>query len=215
MAKKRAPGAGRKPRGEFQGKSAVLTTRIMPETRVALERAAAKGKRSLSQEVEHGLRWYLSTHLRRTPERGDHIRALGEAVSLVAQYIERATEQRWNEDAFTGEALRQGCTSLIAHFAPRGTPVTPRLIKETATRLPSKAAETYSDAAGVGVTEAGKVITSIESWNFRKLEDVQVSNRVIPGRPESHFPEEWYMHAQLLRELGSGWERAQGRKKQR
>ena len=30
MAKKRAPGAGRKPRGEFKGKSATLTTRITP-----------------------------------------------------------------------------------------------------------------------------------------------------------------------------------------
>ena len=42
MAKKRAPGAGRKPRGEFKGKSATLTTRITSETRAALDRAAQK-----------------------------------------------------------------------------------------------------------------------------------------------------------------------------
>jgi hypothetical protein len=208
MAKKRAPGAGRKPRGEFKGKSAVLTTRITPETRTALERAAEKGKRSLSQEVEHGLRWYLSTR-KRAPERDDHIRALGEAVTLVAQYIERATKQKWNEDAFTGEALRQGCTSLIAHFAPRGTPVTPRPIKEAASRLPGNAAETYSDASGVGVIEVGKVIASIESWNFRTLEQVQASTR-----GGAYFPDEWYTCEQLFRGLGSGWKRAKGRKKQ-
>jgi len=126
----------------------------------------------------------------------------------VAQYIERATKQKWNEDAFTGEALRQGCTSLIAHFAPRGTSVTPRPIKEAATRLPSNAAETYSDATGVGVTEAGKVITSIESWNFHTIEEVQSSTR-------ANFPNEWYGYEQLLRQLGSGWERAQEREKRR
>jgi hypothetical protein len=214
MAKKRAPGAGRKPRGEFQGKTAVLTTRITPETRAALERAAAKGKRSLSQEVEYGLRIYLST-LKRNPDRGAHVRALGEAVMLVAQYIERATGQHWREDAFTGEALRQGCAMLIAHFAPRGTPTTPKLVEEASTRLPSKAADAYRDAAGVGETEAGKVIALIESWNIhtgRTLKEVQSVVRTIPG---AHFPEEWYTHAQLFSELGSGSERARGREKRR
>ena len=221
MATKRAPGAGRKPRGEFQGKSAVLTTRITPATRAALERAVAKGKnRSLSQVAEKALSVYLSM-LEDSPERGGHINALGEAVKLVAQYIERATGQRWNDDAFTGEAVRQGCGMLIAHFAPRGMPVTPRLIKEAATKHAQNVAratgvkETAAaipDAVSVGVTEAGAVITSIESWNFRSLDEVQASNRVLP---DSHFPEEWYVHAQLLRNLGSGWERAQGREKRR
>ena len=208
MARRRRPGAGRKPRGEFQGKSAVLTTRITPETRAALERAAEKGKRSLSQEVEQGLSSYL-LYWKRTPERGDHIRALGEAVMLVAQYIERATQKKWNEDAFTGEALHQGCTSLIAHFTPRGMPVTPRPIKEAATRLPNSAAENYSDATGVGVTEAGKVITSIESWNFRTIQELQSSARATGA----YFPYDWYKYAQLLRKLGSGWKRAREREK--
>jgi hypothetical protein len=211
MKRKRAPGAGRKPRGEFQGKTAVLTTRITPETRAALERAAAKNKKSLSQQVEHGLREYLST-LKGNRERRDHIRALGEAIMLVAQYIERATGQCWNEDAFTGEAIRQGCTMLITHFAPRGTPVTPRLIEEAATRLPGKVAEGYSDAAGVGQTEAGRVITSIESWNFRTLSEVQSITRTIS---DAHFPEEWYAREQLFRKLGSGWKGAQAKEKRR
>jgi hypothetical protein len=213
MARKRAPGAGRKPRGEFQGKSAVLTTRITPETRAALEHAAAKGKRSLSQEVEYGLRWYL--FVKRTPERGAHIRALGAAVTLAAQYIERATEQKWNTDAFTGEALRHGCASLIAHFAPRGTPVKPRLIKEAATRLPSKAAETYSDPEGVGITEAGKVISSIESWNFSNFSPTFEQVVSAARTTGAYFPDEWYTHEQLFRDLASGWNRAQARKKQR
>ena len=50
--RKRAPGAGAKPKGPFKGKSATLTTRITPETRVELERSAQELGRSLSQEVE-------------------------------------------------------------------------------------------------------------------------------------------------------------------
>ena len=52
VKRKRAPGAGRKPKGEFAGKTATVTTRIMPDTREALEAAALASNRSLSQELE-------------------------------------------------------------------------------------------------------------------------------------------------------------------
>lgn len=56
MARKRAPGGGRKPKGEIFGKRAVFSTRIQIETRQALERESARNKRSLSQEVEERLK---------------------------------------------------------------------------------------------------------------------------------------------------------------
>jgi hypothetical protein len=43
---------GRKPRGDFAEKREWLSTRITKETRKALEGAAARGGRSLSQEIE-------------------------------------------------------------------------------------------------------------------------------------------------------------------
>src|SRR5438094_547490 len=55
MPQKRAPGGGRKPKGEFSGKSATFSTRITPNLRKALDAAAKKSGRSLSQEVEHRL----------------------------------------------------------------------------------------------------------------------------------------------------------------
>jgi len=55
MARKRAPGGGRKPAGEFKGKSATITTRVTPATRAALEQAASANGRSLSQEIESRL----------------------------------------------------------------------------------------------------------------------------------------------------------------
>jgi hypothetical protein len=47
---------GPAPKGEFTGQSAVLSTRIRPETRAALEAAAKESGRSLSQEIEFRLR---------------------------------------------------------------------------------------------------------------------------------------------------------------
>jgi hypothetical protein len=172
-----------------------------------LERASSKNDRSLSQEVESRLD--LSIRKERNSGRGRHLRALGEAVMLVAQCVERATEKHWNEDAFTGEALRRAVESLISHFAPRGTPVIPASIREAAAKRPDQTGDAYRRSAGVGVTEAGRVITWIESWNFRTIDEVERINRSIG----SHFPEEWYAHEQLFRELKSGWKGAQVREK--
>lgn len=46
---------GPAPKGEYTGKSKVLSTRITPELREALEAAKAKSRRSLSQEIEDRL----------------------------------------------------------------------------------------------------------------------------------------------------------------
>jgi hypothetical protein len=211
MTRKRAPGAGRKPRGEFRGKSATLATRIMPSTRAALDRAARENERSLSQEVEYRLQLSIGDDRK---NRRQHIRALGEAVMLVARFVERATEKRWNEDAFTGEALRCGVEFLISHFAARGTPITPRSVEETVARRPG-AGEAYRSPSGLGETESGRVITLIESWAFRSLDEIvqgHPSARMMPG-VRVHVPEEWYLHAQLLRDLGSGLERARAMEK--
>lgn len=47
---------GPKPRGEYAGKSKVLSTRIRPDLRAALDAASKKSGRSLSQEIEYRLR---------------------------------------------------------------------------------------------------------------------------------------------------------------
>ena len=47
---------GPAPKGEYVGKSSVFSTRIRPDLKESLEKAAKKSGRSLSQEVEHRLR---------------------------------------------------------------------------------------------------------------------------------------------------------------
>ena len=192
MAKKRAPGAGRKPRGEFKGKSATLTTRITHETRAAMERAAQKNGRSLSQEVERRL--YDSARNERS--RRVDVRALAEAVAIVTEKVELATGKQWLQDAFTGEALRRGIEVLIRHFAPHGAQVVPPRVEEAAPRVLPEASERDRSPTGVGETEALKVITMIEFFGGWDTQRVVMSD-------------ELYRCLRILRDLGSGAERTQ------
>ena len=91
--RKRAPGAGRKP--GFSRKTAKLTMRIEPATRILLEEAAKKNKRSLSHEAEYHLSVSLGKD--RSRRRGSHIQALGEMIELLAQLIEKKTDKHWNK----------------------------------------------------------------------------------------------------------------------
>ena len=172
MAKKREPGAGRKPRGEFKGKSATLTTRITPETRTAMERAARKSGRSLSQEVERR----LNDSVRNERNRRSDVRALAEAIAIVAEKVEKATGKHWLQDAFTGEALRRGIEVLVRHFAPHGARVIPPKVEEAAARVLPEASERDRSPSRVGENEAFKVITIIE---FFSGQDKNYLQRVV------------------------------------
>jgi hypothetical protein len=203
--RKRAPGAGRKPQGEFSGKTAKLTMRITPATRKELETFAKKSGLSLSQAAEH----HLSLSLSKVRIR-DHIQALGEAVMLLAQRIESKTEKtgklHWNEDVFTGEALRRGIEVLVSHFAPRGTPVTPISVKEAAAEMVGDAGEAYRSPVGLGETEAAQVMAWIEISNFRDLQEIESAHaelrKSIPG---VRFPKKkWPLHKQIFDELKPG-----------
>jgi len=192
LAKKRAHGAGRKPSGEFKGKSAMLTTRITPETRAAMERAAQKSGRSLSQEVERR----LNDSVRYERNRRSDVRTLAELVAIIAEKVEIATGKNWLQDAFTGEALRHGIEVLVRHFAPHGAQVIPPNVEEAAARVLAEASEKDRSPSRVGEIEALKVITIIEHFGGRNTRTMVMS-------------EELLRYLQILRELGSGAERTQ------
>ena len=195
MAKKRAPGAGRKPRGDFTGKTATLTTRITAETRAAMERAAQKSGRSLSQEVERR----LNDSVRNERNRRYDVRALAEAIAIVAEKVEKATGKHWLQDAFTGEALRGGIETLVRHFAPHSARVIPPKVEEAAARVLPEASERDRSPTRIGEIEAFKVITMIE---FFWGQDKNYVQRVVRS-------DELYRYLQILRDLGSGAERTQ------
>jgi hypothetical protein len=202
MAKKRAPGAGRKPRGDFSRKTSTLTTRITAATRAALDRAAQESDHSLSQEVEHRL--YLSIRRDRDLNHQRHFRALAKAIALLTQQVERATGKCWRDDSFTGEALRHAIEFLISHYAPHGAIEVPAPVAAAAARVPPAARDSSLTPIGVGNSQAGWLI----SWIEMDLDQDGRLSRAshIPG---SHVPDEWYAYSQLFYDLGSGWRRAQ------
>jgi len=195
MAKKRAPGAGRKPRGDYKGKSATLTTRITPETRAAMDRAAQKSGHSLSQEVERR----LNDSVRNERNRRSDVRALAEAIAMVTEKVELATGKTWLQDAFTGDALRSGIEVLVRHFAPHSTRVIPPKVEEAAAKMLPEATERDRSPTRVGEIEALKVITMIEHfWGYDKNQLARVV-----------MSDELYRYLQILRDLGSGAARIQ------
>jgi hypothetical protein len=203
MAKKRAPGAGRKPRGDFKGKTATLTTRITPVTRAALDRAARKGSRSLSQEVEHR----LDSSIRRDHDhnRQRHVRGLAETIAILTHWVEGATQKRWIDDAFTAEALRRAIEFLVFHFGAPGEPEVPASVKDAAARVPPEARDQSLTPSGIGRAEAGRLI----SWIEMNLNEGGRLSRLPPPRIRTYVPEEWYLYSQLFSDLGSGWARRQ------
>jgi hypothetical protein len=158
MERKRAAGAGRKPQGEFTGKLATFSTRVTPETRRALEEAATKSGRSLSQEVEY--------HLRKAMEKpsgeGRNI-SLACAVALLVENIERGTKADWRSDPFTGQALHYGVEALLFHFAPPEEPrAVPPAVEAAAAKMPPEFAKRFRTPDWFGQLLAHNLILEIE-----------------------------------------------------
>src|SRR5689334_11512573 len=74
--------AGRKPQGEYVGKSSVMNFRVTPETKTALTKASRESGRSLSQETEHRLRRDLFDH--GSARTSAVMRTIGYAVDRLA-----------------------------------------------------------------------------------------------------------------------------------
>ena len=118
MARKRAPGGGRKPI-DGTPRSATLTVRLGKELREALEREARRNQRRLSGEVFNRLRDSLL--MAETLERlfgKSHNYALARIVSMLAQRAEGATGVKWRDDAFTFQLLRLTIDAVMVQLAP-------------------------------------------------------------------------------------------------
>jgi predicted transcriptional regulator len=189
MVRKRAPGAGRPPRGEYRGKSATITTRIKPDTRSALEYAARASHRSLSQEIERRLRESLSSNERQAGP----IRAIGELAKIAAERVEEVTGKGWLTDPFTAEAVRHTTDAVLAHFAPRrqaSHPIPDRL-ERLAAAMPSEIAEAYRRPIALALMQAA----GITAW-------IEGTYRVEPPNEWSDPFDPIFLRWQLFRDLG-------------
>lgn len=168
MTGKREPGAGRKPKGEFSGKSAAFSTRITPELRAALEKESKETGKSLSQIVERRLRDSFDN-----PERwkralgAEHVRALAYVVAKIATDLEIRTGRHWHKDAFTGSALKAALNIAIHYFGSRGEVHVPDRLEEQAARIQAASpsgnfAKLMRDPAEYGAHRANEFVASIE-----------------------------------------------------
>jgi hypothetical protein len=190
MARKRRPGAGRPPRGEFKEKRAAFMTRITTKTRTALDRAAAKSGRSLSQEAEFRLDGSFVAERRHRPG----LRALAMAITMVAECIERATDKHWQDDAFTTQALQAGIEFLIRHYGAKGEGEVPINVVAAAERQRVEGLNPSTTPSGVGWGEAGYVIGLIERWHHMDIGEIP---------PSFYAPSDWDIHSRLMRDLSS------------
>ena len=137
MVQKRKPGGGRKPQGEFSGKTAAFTTRITPETRKALERDAQRSGRSLSQEIERQLRIAMRPKKTGLAVEKEHNQALAILIGNLSGAIESVTGQSWQQDRFAFEALRATVETLLIKLAPTGDVKTPGQIEMLIQKQPA------------------------------------------------------------------------------
>jgi hypothetical protein len=211
MKRKRKPGGGRKPLGPLKGSRAKLTMRLPVQMRKELEaRAKARAKErnrkpSLSQEVQFHLQQSFSRFYHPRPD----IIVLAEMIERVIQDVERTTEAKWTENAYTTVAIRAAIDSLVRHWGARGEAKVPLAIKELARRLPDNYAKKFQEAAEVGSWVAGRLTAEIEARGLvegegpHKLpDDLRLDE--IPGWWE---PPEWQHHRTIHRHLGSGRKR--------
>jgi hypothetical protein len=104
-------GAGRKTFNR-ESKSASFATRITPEMRTALDAAARKNGRSLSQEVERRLSDSLTSNDR--ANRDSETAALAYLVRRMAQIVSNATGvSSWNSNRWAIETLKFAFIKLL------------------------------------------------------------------------------------------------------
>jgi hypothetical protein len=121
MARKRAPGGGRKPIGAFPA-STQLSIRMPDNIRVELEAAAKKRGWSLTQELLWRLRVSLSRG--REDRRDAALRAIFFLITQMAtQSLYTDTRGRgkpWYQDPFTFRAFKLAVAKLLDGLEPRG-----------------------------------------------------------------------------------------------
>jgi hypothetical protein len=106
---------GRRPKGEYADKSAVMNFRIRPDTKRLLEEAARKSGRTLSKETEHQLRRALIDM--GTGPLHAMLSAVGAAMDPLIR-MRSSTPERWSEDPIMFDQVICGITGALELFRP-------------------------------------------------------------------------------------------------
>ena len=113
----RAPGGGRKPKGEFAKLGSPSSIRLPPEMRDQLEAAAQRSGRSLSQEMLARLDSSLNRDRNKAVDPA--MRALCFLISSLARSI-HWNKPNWRADPFLFRAIKIGIGKLLDALEPGG-----------------------------------------------------------------------------------------------
>jgi hypothetical protein len=120
---------GPAPKGEYDNKSQVFSTRIRPDTRLALSEAAEKSGRSLSQEVEHRLVRSFDEEQKLTDVFGDRrtfsvMRLLASSLAQLHNLDDWSTPTHWLDDPRAFDQAILCIMTVLEAYRPHG-PIPP------------------------------------------------------------------------------------------
>lgn len=122
--KKRAPGGGRKPKGDFSQLVKALTIRMPADMRKQLDVAASHSGRSVTQELLGRVRSSFYRDREKYPDRA--IRALGFLIEKLSRDVIGSWDSDgrplydWRSDRFFFRALKTAVASLFDALEPDG-----------------------------------------------------------------------------------------------
>jgi hypothetical protein len=92
------------------------------------------------------------------------VRALGDALVLIATRLERIAQRQWNQDLFVAKALGTAIDLIMVRLMPPGEEATPPAVVEHASqnKLAEGLREQYLSATGFGLIEGGAPLAVIE-----------------------------------------------------
>ena len=121
---------GRKPQGEYVGKSEVMGFRVTPDTKAALEKASRESGRSISQEIEHRLRRDLFQH--GSADTYAVMRTISYAIDELRNI--KNPKAHWLDDPYLFAQARQAMIAFFDLLAPDPGPS----VEETIDQGPQK-----------------------------------------------------------------------------
>lgn len=115
---------GPPPKGEYSGKSKVLSTRIRPDTRAALEAAKKESRRSLSQEIEHRLqRTFVEDDKIEAALGGRQNFAIMRLITNVMQSTRNVGKKAdWRTDPYAFDQMLKAVNAVLLALRPPGDP---------------------------------------------------------------------------------------------
>jgi hypothetical protein len=117
MARKRAPGGGRKPKGATPARSQ-LTVRMPDDVRAELEAAARRRNHNLTDEVIGRIRASFAREYEQ--KRDPATRALLFLISQLAEQVHMNSPIEWHQNPFMFKAFKLAVARLLDALEPSG-----------------------------------------------------------------------------------------------